>query len=66
MSRRIMLSFDHASCSDGTVDIYLPLPDPIQESAEAMADRHRPACPICKQPARYVGWRFETAEEFAS
>jgi hypothetical protein len=60
---RISLMFEHPACDDVVVDIHLPLPDPIEESAEAMADRVRPACPICKQPMRYVGWGFSDIDQ---
>jgi hypothetical protein len=62
MSRRLMLMFDHPTC-DVAVEIYVPLPEPIQEGTEAMADRYRPACPICKQPAQYLGWNFEPVDD---
>lgn len=54
--RRIRLMFDHPTptCDDVVVDIHLPLPDPIEDDAEAIAERVRPACPICKQPAHAV------------
>lgn len=56
---RISLLFDHPGCpGDVTVDIELPLPDPVVESTEAIAERVRPACPICKQRTRYAGFRF--------
>ena len=63
MSRRIILSFDHMPCGDITVDIYLPYveSDVGEGGVEELAKRHRPACPICKQPARYVGFGFENA-----
>lgn len=61
MSLRITLIFEHPTCDVG-VDVHLPLPDPIEVGAEAMADRCRPACPICKEPMRYIrryiNWRF--------
>lgn len=58
--RRIRFMFDHPTptCADVVVDIHLPLPDPIEEGAEAMAERVRPACPICKQPMRYAAWSY--------
>ena len=61
MSRRILFMFEHPACNV-IVDIHLPLPDPIEESTEAMAERVRPACPICKQSMRYGGWNFSDAD----
>jgi len=58
MSRRIVLGFTHATC-DVDVDVTVPLPDPIQEGADAMATRCRPACPICKEPMQYVGFNLD-------
>ncbi len=63
MSRRIVLSFDHPPCGDIAVDIHVSLCDPIQEGAEAIAERLRPVCPICKQPAIYVGFCFEPKDD---
>ena len=61
---RISLMFDHPGCPDDVVvDIHLPLPNPIDESAEAMAERVRPVCPICKQPMQYAAWGFSDEDE---
>ena len=61
---RISLMFDHPGCPDDiVVDIHLPLPDPIEEGAEAMAERVRPLCPICKQSMRYAGFSFSDEDE---
>jgi hypothetical protein len=59
---RIMLMFEHPPC-DVVVDVHIPLPEPIEESANAMAERVRPACPICKEPMRYSAWSFSDDEE---
>ena len=59
---RMIFSFDHPPC-DVSVDIDLPLPDPITESAEAQADRVCPACPICKAPMRYIGFLFSKDDD---
>ncbi len=59
MTLRITLSFDHPPCGNVGVDIRIPMPNPIEESAEAIADRYRPECPICAEPARYVGFSME-------
>lgn len=60
---RITLMFEHRSC-DIVVDVHIPLPEPIDESANAMAARVQPACPICKEPMRYSAWGFsDTAKE---
>jgi hypothetical protein len=59
MSNRIMLMFEHPACGEIVVDLHLPLPEPIVESADAMGERLRPACPICKQPMRYVGFSYD-------
>lgn len=62
--RRIKLSFEHSTlCGVGTVDIYVPLPEPIVESIERIAARVCPTCPICKQPMQYVGFLFENADD---
>jgi hypothetical protein len=62
--RRIRLMFDHPTHTcDVVVDIHLPLPEPIEESVAAMADRVRPACPICKQPMPYTGWSFSDLDD---
>lgn len=63
VSRRISLMFEHPSCNDVVVDVHLPLPDLVEESAETAADRVRPACPICKQSMQYVGWGFSDIDE---
>jgi len=39
------------------------MPDPINESAEAQADRVCPACPTCKAPMRYIGFRFSKDDD---
>lgn len=62
MSRRIMLLFEHPTC-DVSIDVYLPVPDPIEVGAEVMADHCRPACPICKMALQYVGFCLEDAAE---
>ena len=59
--KHIMLMFEHPAC-DVVVDIHLPLPDPITEGADAMAERVRPACPICKEPMRYSAWGFSDTD----
>ena len=59
---RIILSFDHRTC-DASVDINLPMPDPINVSAEEQADRVCPACPICKAPMRYIGFSFSKDDD---
>lgn len=61
MSRRITLVFEHPACGEVGTDVHLPLPNPITESAEAMAARVCPACPLCKQPMSYVGFSFAEA-----
>ena len=61
---RIVLAFDHPPCEGVNVDVTVPLPDPIQESAEAMAERYRHTCPLCKEPARYVGFHFDVHWRF--
>lgn len=58
----IMLMFEHPAC-DVVVDIHLPLPDPIEESTEVMAERVRPLCPSCKEPMRYSCWSFSDYDE---
>lgn len=55
---RITLVFSHPPCHGVRVDVCLPLPDPVEEGAEAMAGRVCPACPLCKEPMRYVGFHF--------
>jgi len=62
-TRRIALVFDHPSCEGVEVTLTVPLPDLIQEGADAMAARFAPACPICKALARYVGFHFDTESE---
>lgn len=59
---RIVLCFEHSTCAV-LVDITLPLPDPIVEGAETMADRIRPTCPICKNPTDYIGFCFDAEED---
>lgn len=59
--QRIVLMFEHTTCDEVTLDIQLPLPDAITESADAMAARVCPACPICKLPMHYVGFSFPEA-----
>ncbi len=61
-TRRIMLMFEHPTC-DVVVDVHIPLPEPIEEGAHAMAARVQPGCPICKELMRYVGFSFD--EEMA-
>lgn len=62
-AKRIALVFDHPPCEGVEVTVVVPLPDPIQEGADAMAARCAPACPICKEPARYVGFHLDTESE---
>jgi len=62
MNRRIVLSFEHTACGTD-VEIYVPLPDPLQEGAQAIADHRRPACPICKALMQYVGFSFDDTKE---
>ena len=60
--RRIRLLFDHSehsACGEVSVSVHLPLFDPIVEGADALAARVRPACPICKEALRYVGFNLE-------
>jgi len=64
MTRRIQLMFEHPTCNV-VVDVHIPLPEPIEEGHDAMAVRVRPACPLCKQPMRYVGWSFSTIDDDA-
>jgi hypothetical protein len=52
-----MFMFEHPACSDIVVDVHITLPE-LNESIDILADRYRPACPICKQPTRYAGWNF--------
>lgn len=60
--KRIMIMFEHHAC-DVVVDIHIPLPEPIEESVDAMAERVRPACPICKEPMRYSAWGFSNTDD---
>lgn len=62
MSRRLLLAFEHTTC-DVSVDINIRRPDPIVKSAEAMAARVCPSCPICTEPMRYTGWSFDDDED---
>jgi len=58
-----MLMFEHPPCDDVVVDVHLPLLDPSTTNIEAMADRVRPACPICKEPMRFAAWNFSDTDE---
>jgi hypothetical protein len=61
-TRRIMIVFEHPRC-EIVVDVHLPLPEPIETGLDAMAERVRPACPICKEPMPYIAWNFSDTEE---
>jgi hypothetical protein len=63
VNTHITLVFDHPPCNGVRVDIHLPLPDPPVEDAEAMAERMRPACPVCKRSMQYVGFYFGGDDE---
>ena len=58
MSCRILLAFEHATCDIG-VDVHVPL---SKENSEVLADRVRPACPICKEPMIYIGFWIGMAD----
>lgn len=60
---RIALVFDHPPCDGVEITLTVPLPDPIQEGADALAARYLPACPLCKEPARYVGFHLDAEED---
>lgn len=63
MSSHITLVFEHTPCVDVRVDVRLPLPDPVEEGAEAIADRIRPTCPACKEAMQYVGFYFGNEDD---
>ena len=61
--KRIAFLFDHPPCPGVTVEITVPLPDPLpQLGAQAMATPYLPACPLCKERTRYAGFHFDDTD----
>jgi hypothetical protein len=53
-----MLCYDHGAC-DTYTDVYLRPPDARAAEIEEIGRKHRPVCPACQEPMKFVAWSFK-------
>jgi hypothetical protein len=54
----LMLCYDHGAC-DTYTDVYLRPPDARAAEIEEIGKKHRPVCPACQEPMKFVAWCFK-------